>query len=64
MRYNRLTPQGRIVMLFDRRIERVHLREYLSDTGMAVFDALEEFEQEVMLAANRRRVAFAMLSSA
>jgi hypothetical protein len=33
-------------------------REYVSDANMMVLDALEDFEQETMIKANRERVAY------
>jgi hypothetical protein len=39
-------------------IYQSYFREYLADTNMMVFDALEESEQETMLKANRERVAW------
>jgi hypothetical protein len=35
-----------------------YFREYLADTNMIVLDALEEFEQETMLKANKERVTY------
>jgi hypothetical protein len=35
-----------------------YFREYLADTNMMVFDALEESEQETMLKANKERVSY------
>src|ERR1700722_13091118 len=42
----------------DFNIYQSYFREYLADTNMMVFDALEESEQETMLKANRERVAW------
>lgn len=35
-----------------------YFREYLADTNMIVLDALEDSEQEIMIKANRERVAW------
>ena len=39
-------------------IYQSYLREYLADANAVVLDALEEYEQEIMLKANRERVAW------
>ena len=39
-------------------IYQSYFREYLADTNMMVLDALEDYEQETMLKANRERLAW------
>lgn len=39
-------------------IYQSYFREYLADTNMAVIDALEASEQEIMMKANRERYAY------